>query len=132
MGIFEDFKSLTNTDINNLWLYQDDGSELFIDPSLGPDDNTTPIGMRILGVTFENIYKNIASYPNKTDMSNENSISKTFYLEQGKIINVSTLLEDDGNIIRTTISGDTTLDNPVVRITTIYNDIIKTIYEEVV
>lgn len=132
MGIMDEFISLTNRDINNLWLLQNTDTGVIIDPTTGPYDDTLTITMRTLSVTFESIYKNIASYPNKIDMSNENHIIKKYYLENDLLITVDTIIEENGNLITTIISGDTTLKYPIARITKINtNEIIDTIYEEV-
>lgn len=97
-----------------------------IDPSTGPEDDRT-ITMRTLGVTFETIYKNIASYPSTTDISNEKFLKKTMFLENDKSIYITTDTKIDGLII-TTISGDTTLKTGVTRTITYDDNKIDTVY----
>lgn len=98
-----------------------------IDPTDGPEDDRT-ITVRTLGVTFESIYKNIASYPNNTDMSDPNYLKKIFYLENDKKIYVDIDLRVEGKIV-TTITGDTGLkSNSVIKTTTFNDTEINSIY----
>lgn len=98
-----------------------------INPSEGPIDDKT-ITIRTLGVTFESIYQNIASYPNTIDMSNPDYLKKTFFLENDQKIYVNIDLRVDGKVI-TTITGDTSLADEGLTKTVVYNDIkIDTVY----
>ena len=99
-----------------------------IDPTEGPSDDKT-ITVRTLGITFESIYKNIASYPSNTDMSDPNYLKKIFYLENDKKIYVDIDLRVDGKII-TTITGDTGVSSESLVKTTTFNDTeINTVYD---
>lgn len=94
-----------------------------IDPTTGPSDDLS-ITVRTLGVTFESIYKNIASYPNSTDMSNENLIKKIFFLENDQKIYINTEITEgltSGKIV-TKITGDTSLNNIGLVRTIVYDD----------
>lgn len=128
--IVTDINKILNYNVNNLWL-GGTVEEVIIDPTTGPEDDTLTLAMRTMGITFETIYKNIASYPSTLDTTQENKIIKTFYLENDKSITITTDISTDGNVIETLLSGDTELPYPIKRTKTLYNDIIKTIYHEV-
>lgn len=130
MTIEDNLNKILNLSINNNWL-GNKIEEVVIDPTTGPKDDTLTLTMRTMKVTFESLYQNIASYPYSTDFSLDNKIIKTFYLENDKKITVTILMENDDTVIRTTISGDTELPYPIMKIKTIYGDVIKTIYQEV-
>ena len=129
MTIEDNLKKILNLSINNNWL-GNKIEEVVIDPTTGPEDNTLTLTMRSLAITFEYLYKNIASYPYTIDFSSDTNIIKTFYLENSKKIIVNTLIEQDGTLFKTTISGDTELPYPIMRIKTVY-DKINVIYQEV-
>lgn len=129
MTIEDSLKKILNLSINNNWL-GNKIEEVVIDPTTGPEDNTLTLTMRSLAITFEYLYKNIASYPYTIDFSSDTNIIKTFYLENSKKIIVNTLIEQDGTLFKTTISGDTELPYPIMRIKTVY-DKINVIYQEV-
>lgn len=98
-----------------------------IDPSTGPVDTTNDLITRTLGITFETIYKNLASYPYNIDGSEKNYLKKTYYLENNKKI----IVEVDGktpNQVIITITGDTGYTNPLIRTTIVTGNNINTIY----
>lgn len=133
-SIEDELNNLDSNVVNNLWLLEPTGTEVVIDPTTGPEDDST-ITMRTLGVTFESINKNIASYPNQVAMYTENGkemIRKTYYLEDDMIITMITEMSVDGNLIITTLTGDTTLDYDIKKITTINNNLINTVYEKII
>lgn len=130
-GIEDKINKILNLSINNNWLGVNSSDNVVIDPSTGPEDNTLTLTMRSLAITFEFLYKNIASYPSTIDLSSDTKVVKTFYLENSKKITVTTLIEQDGTLFKTTISGDTELPYPLLRTKTIYGDKINTIYQEV-
>lgn len=130
MTIEDNINKILNLSINNNWL-GNKTEEVVIDPSTGPEDNTLTLTMRSLAITFEYLYKNIASYPNTIDFSSDTKVVKTYYLENNKKINIITLIEQDGTLFKTTISSDTELPYPVLRTKTIYGDKVNTIYQEV-
>jgi len=102
--------------------HQPQDDVIIIDPSVGPEDDRT-ITVRTLGLTFESIYKNIASYPNTTDISNSDFLRRTIFLENDKKIYINTDISIEGRIV-TTITGDTSLKgNGLVR--TIIYDVLK-------
>ena len=133
MGFLEDASKLLSYDTNNLWLGTNIDDDFTIDPSEGPEDDTLNITMRTLGVTFETIYKNIASYPNTIDTTLDNVIIKKYFLENDKFITITTTIEDLNDLQRivTVLEGDTSLNYPIKRIKEIQNNIIKTIYLEI-
>lgn len=133
MGFLEDATKLLSYDTNNLWLGVTEDNDFTIDPSTGPEDDTLNITMRTLGVTFETIYKNIASYPNSIDTTVENKIIKKYYLENDKLITITINMETIGEVerITTLLEGDTSLNYPIKRIKEIQNGIINTIYLEI-
>lgn len=99
-----------------------------LDPTNGPIDILSDLISRTAGVTFETLYKNIASYPSEIDASNKQYIITKYYLEESKIITVTVDVPDKTRIT-TTISGDTGYDNPLVKIVTIEpNRKINTVY----
>lgn len=133
-SIEDELNNLDTNVVNNLWLLEPTGTEVIVDPTTGPEDDST-ITMRTLGVTFESINKNIASYPNQVAMYTENGkdmIRKTYYLEDDMIITMITEMSADGNLIITTLTGDTTLDYDIKKITTINNNLINTVYEKII
>lgn len=133
-SIEDELNNLDTNVVNNLWLLEATGTEVVIDPTTGPEDDTT-ITMRTLGITFESINKNIASYPNQISMYIENGkdmISKTYYLEDDMTINMLTETSIDGNLIITTLTGDTTLGYDIKKIITINNNLINTVYEKII
>lgn len=133
-SIEDELNNLDSNVVNNLWLLEPTGTEVVVDPTTGPEDDST-ITMRTLGVTFESINKNIASYPNQVAMYTENGkemIRKTYYLEDDMIITMITEMSVDGNLIITTLTGDTTLDYDIKKITTINNNLINTVYEKII
>lgn len=133
-SIVDELNNLDTNVVNNLWLLEPTGTEVVIDPTTGPEDDST-ITMRTLGITFESINKNIASYPNQISMYIENGkdmISKTYYLEDNMTINMLTETSIDGNLIITTLTGDTTLGYDIKKIITINNNLINTVYEKIV
>ncbi len=133
-SIEDELNNLDTNVVNNLWLLEATGTEVVIDPTTGPEDDST-ITMRTLGITFESINKNIASYPNQISMYIENGkdmISKTYYLEDDMTINMLTETSIDGNLIITTLTGDTTLGYDIKKIITINNNLINTVYEKIV
>lgn len=133
-SIEDELNNLDTNVVNNLWLLEPTGTEVVVDPTTGPEDDST-ITMRTLGVTFESINKNIASYPNQVAMYTENGkdmIRKTYYLEDDMIITMITEMSTDGNLIITTLTGDTTLDYDIKKITTINNNLINTVYEKII
>lgn len=133
-SIEDELNNLDSNVVNNLWLLEPTGTEVVIDPTTGPEDDST-ITMRTLGVTFESINKNIASYPNQVAMYTENGkemIRKTYYLEDDMIITMITEMSADGNLIIATLTGDTTLDYDIKKITTINNNLINTVYEKII
>lgn len=133
-SIEDELNNLDTNVVNNLWLLETTGTEVVIDPTTGPEDDST-ITMRTLGITFESINKNIASYPNQISMYIENGkdmISKTYYLEDDMTINMLTETSIDGNLIITTLTGDTTLGYDIKKIITINNNLINTVYEKIV
>lgn len=89
-----------------------------IDPEAGPGEGSTDLTTRLLGVTFEKIYKNIASYPYRINISNKKYITKTFFMGNNKTITVviDMLVK---NVITTTITGATGYDRPMVKTTVI-------------
>lgn len=132
-SIEDELNNLDSNVVNNLWLLDPTNIVVVIDPTTGPDDDSTII-MRTLGITFESINKNIASYPNQIVMYTENGkdmIRKTYYLEDSMIIIMLTEISVDGNLIITTLTGDTTLDYDIKKITTINNNLINTVYEKI-
>lgn len=133
-SIEDELNNLDTNVVNNLWLLEPTGTEVVVDPTTGPEDDST-ITMRTLGVTFESINKNIASYPNQVAMYTENGkdmIRKTYYLEDDMIITMITEMSADGNLIIATLTGDTTLDYDIKKITTINNNLINTVYEKII
>lgn len=133
-SIEDELNNLDTNVVNNLWLLEPTGTEVIVDPTTGPEDDST-ITMRTLGVTFESINKNIASYPNQVAMYTENGkdmIRKTYYLEDDMIITMITEISADGNLIIATLTGDTTLDYDIKKITTINNNLINTVYEKII
>lgn len=133
-SIEDELNNLDTNVVNNLWLLEPTGTEVVVDPTTGPEDDST-ITMRTLGVTFESINKNIASYPNQVAMYTENGkdmIRKTYYLEDDMIITMITEMSADGNLIISTLTGDTTLDYDIKKITTINNNLINTVYEKII
>lgn len=130
MTIEDNLKKILNLSINNNWL-GNKIEEVVIDPTTEPEDDTLTLTMRTMRITFDSLYNNIASYPNTIDFSSDTTVVKTFYLENNKKITVTTLIEQDGTLFKTTISGDTELPYPLLRIKTIYGDKINTIYQEV-
>lgn len=133
-SIEDELNNLDTNVVNNLWLLEPTGTEVVIDPTTGPEDDST-ITMRTLGITFESINKNIASYPNQISMYIENGkdmINKTYYLEDNMTINMLTETSIDGNLIITTLTGDTTLGYDIKKIITINNNLINTVYEKIV
>lgn len=133
MGFLEDASKLLSYDTNNLWLGTNIDDDFTIDPSEGPEDDTLNITMRTLGVTFETIYKNIASYPNTIDTTLDNVIIKKYFLENDKLITITTTIEDTNDLqrITTILEGDTSLNYPIKRVKEIQNNFIKTIYMEI-
>ncbi len=98
-----------------------------IDPTEGPVDDKT-ITVRTLGITFESIYKNIASYPYNIDQSDPNYLKKKFYLEDDKVISIDIDIRVEGKIV-TTITGDTgTKYTSLVKTTTFNNSEINSVY----
>lgn len=130
MTIEDKMLTILNYNVNNLWLGKKI-EEVVIDPTTGPEDDTLTLTMRTMAITFESINKNIASYPSTTDATLDNKVIKTFYLENNKIITLTTEVSDDGYVIETLLAGDTELPYPIKRIKTLYNNFIKTIYVEV-
>lgn len=133
-SIVDELNNLDSNVVNNLWLLEATGTEVVVDPTTGPEDDST-ITMRTLGVTFESINKNIASYPNQISMYTENGkemISKTYYLEDSMVITMLTEISVDGNLIISTLTGDTTLGYDIKKITTINNNLINTVYEKII
>lgn len=105
-----------------------DDTNLPIDPTIGPTDGITDLNTRTVGITFETIYKNIASYPNSIDMTNKKYIIKVFYLGDNKQINVTVDMLIEGKII-TTISGDTGYEKNLIKTILITDNIkIDTVY----
>jgi hypothetical protein len=133
-SIEDELNNLDSNVVNNLWLLEPTATDIVVDPTTGPEDDST-ITMRTLGVTFESINKNIASYPNQVAMYTENGkdmIRKTYYLEDSMIITMLTEMSVDGNLIISTLTGDTTLDYDIKKITTINNNLINTVYEKII
>lgn len=133
-SIEDELNNLDSNVVNNLWLLEPTVTDIVVDPTTGPEDDST-ITMRTLGVTFESINKNIASYPNQVAMYTENGkdmIRKTYYLEDSMVITMLTEISVDGNLIISTLTGDTTLDYDIKKITTINNNLINTVYEKIV
>jgi hypothetical protein len=98
-----------------------------IDPSTGPVNTTNDLVTRTSGVTFETIYKNLASYPCDIDSSEKNYLKKTYYLENNKKI----IVDVDGktpNQVIVTITGDTGYTKPLIRTTIVTGSNIKTTY----
>lgn len=134
MDLLGELERMDYNVVNNLWLKEVGNDEVVIDPTEGPEDDYT-ITMRTLGVTFESINRNIASYPNQITMSTENNteiIDKVYYLEDNQEIRMYTVIKNDGNLITTDLSGDTTLEYPIRKIVTIDNNLINSIYERIV
>lgn len=130
MTIEDKISKILNLSINNLWL-GDNVEEVVIDPTTGPEDDSLTLTMRTMSITFETLYKNLASYPHSIDFSSDSKIVKTYYLENDKKINITTLIEQDGTLLKTTITGDTELPYPLLRTKTIYGDNVNVIYQEV-
>lgn len=130
MAIEDKISKILNLGINNLWLGKS-VEEVVIDPTTGPEDDTLTLTMRTMSITFESLYQNIASYPFTIDLSSDTEIVKSYYLENDKKITISVLIENDGTVFTTTITGDTELPYPIRKIKTIYGDKINVIYQEV-
>ena len=106
----------------------DENNVPYIDPTIGPNLNTFNSISRIVNITFEYIYKNTANYPHKLNISNKKYITKKFYLENNKVIDVivDMLVK---NVITTTISGDTGLNKTLVKTTVMNSDkTVDTVY----
>lgn len=133
MSIVDEMRKKLNFNINNLWLGNKITDVVVIDPTTGPEDDTLTLTMRTLGITFESLYQNYASYPNTINLSNDAHIIKTYYLENDKkiLIDIVTKENTQGTVIKTTISGDTELPYPLLRMKTIYGEDINTTYHEV-
>lgn len=102
--------------------------DLPVDPAIGPTDGNIDLNTRTVGITFETIYKNIASYPNSIDMTNKKYITKVFYLGNDKQINVTVDMLTSNKIV-TTISGDTGYDKNLIKTILITDNIkIDTVY----
>ena len=80
------------------------------DPTEGPEDSTSNIIDRNSKLTFETIYQNLASYPNEIDISDPTYMTKVFYMEDNKRIDIIIDIREDGKIL-TTMSGDLGIDN---------------------
>jgi len=105
-----------------------DDAGIPVDPTIGPIDGITDLNTRTVGITFETIYKNIASYPNSIDMTNKKYITKVFYLGNNKQINVTVNMLTEGKIV-TTISGDTGYEKNLIKTILITDNIkIDTVY----
>ncbi len=110
MGLEELISSAVDVNENNLRYLnseEDTGIENPIDPSEGPEDDRSP-SERLLGVTFENINKNIYSFPSNMDISSEEYFSKIYYWPQGEIVTVTTDARK-ANEIFTTITSNRTM-----------------------
>ena len=81
---------------------------------------TKDLTTRTLAVTFESLYKNIASYDYKLDMTNKRYITKIYTLEENKTITVIVDMITKYNI-KTTIEGDTGYPYKLVKNIRMYN-----------
>lgn len=106
MGLESLISSAINVDENNLRYSVTDANTIEnpIDPTQGPEDDRTPTE-RLLGLTFENINKNIYSFPSQMDITNDEYFTKVYYWPMDEIVTLTTDARTNGEIYATIVSN---------------------------
>lgn len=113
---------------NNIPLLRFISDNVNIDVEIPNEINETQsLRSRLNAVTFEKLYKNLASYHNICDCSNYKYITKTYYIDNENSITV-TVDSTTPKKILTTISGSTGISGKLIKTTTIVNKKYITIY----
>ena len=79
-------------------------------PEQGVQDGETNMLIRTRNITFESLYKNIATLPHTVDITNKQYVIKKYYLTETKIITI-TVDSRMTNRVLTTISGEGIVNN---------------------
>jgi len=95
---------------------------------VAPDTTTTTLPpadtlkSRTASVTYETLYKNIASYPYTTDSSTTKLLTRVHTLTDGSTITVVTDMTTQDVIVQT-ITGNTGYSNPLIKTTKMFRDV---------
>lgn len=128
--ISDSYTATSSAKVNNAPLSPSTG----LDPTVGPVGDSSDLATRLLGVNFEQIAKNLASYPSRSDLTVSGQYTKTYYMDSTgtDTITVTTVFTKLSTVSLkkvTTITGKTGYDTSLIK-TTIYirNTVMDVVY----